>query len=51
MALIAQAAIDGLRKRLGASTATWDAKHLATAYFGGLEGDLRVEGPPIVVTY
>lgn len=51
MALIAQAAIDGLRKRLGPPAANWDAKHLATAYFGGLEGDVRVEGNTIVVTY
>ena len=41
MALIAQAAIDGVRKRLAAPTANWDAKHMATAYFAGLEGDVR----------
>jgi len=51
MALIAQAAIDGLRKRLSPATATWDAKHMATAYLAGLEGDLRVEGNTILVTY
>jgi len=51
MALIAQAAIDGLRRRLAPPEATWDAKHLATAYFAGLEGDLRVEAKTIVVTY
>jgi hypothetical protein len=51
MALIAQAAIDQLRQRLGSAMASWDAKHLATAYFGGLEGDLRVEGNTIFVTY
>jgi DDE family transposase len=51
MALIAQAAIDGLRKRLAGPAANWDAKHMATAYFGGLEGDLRVDGKTIVVTY
>ena len=51
MALIAQAAIAGLRQRLSGPAANWDAKHLATAYFGGLEGDLRVEGNTIVVTY
>ena len=38
MAPVAQAAIDQLRKRLGPPTAGWDAKHLAMAYFGGLEG-------------
>jgi DDE family transposase len=51
MALIAQAAIDGLRRRLSPTAANWDAKHLATAYFAGLEGDLRVEGNTILVTY
>jgi Transposase DDE domain len=51
MALIAQAAIDGFRKRLGGPAANWDAKHLATAYFTELEGDLRVEGNTILVTY
>jgi hypothetical protein len=51
MALIAQAAIDGLRKRLAPPAANWDAKHMATAYFAGLEGDLRVEGGTIIVTY
>jgi hypothetical protein len=51
MALIAQAAIDRLRKRLAPPTASWDAKHMATAYFSGLEGDLRVEGNTIFVTY
>jgi len=51
MALIAQAAIDQLRQRLSPPTARWDAKHLATAYFAGLEGDLRVDGNTILVTY
>jgi hypothetical protein len=51
MALIAQAAIDGLRKRLAPPAANWDAKHMATAYFAGLEGDLRVDGNTILVTY
>jgi hypothetical protein len=51
MALIAQAAIEGVRRRLGRTTTNWDAKHMATAYFAGLEGDLRVEGNTIVVTY
>ena len=50
MALIAQAAIEGLRRRLTPPTAAWDAKHLATAYFAGLERDLRVEAKTIVVT-
>jgi NAD(P)-dependent dehydrogenase (short-subunit alcohol dehydrogenase family) len=33
--LVAQAAIDQFRKRLDPPTANWDAKHMATAYFGG----------------
>ncbi len=51
MALIAQAAIDRLRKRLAQPDASWDAEHLAKAYFAGLEGDVRVEGNTIIVTY
>src|SRR5262249_54560269 len=51
MALIAQAAIDQLRKRLGPPASNWDAKHLAKAYFQGLEGDVRVAGETIRVTY
>jgi hypothetical protein len=51
MALIAQAAIDQLRKRLAPPAQTWDAEHLAKAYFAGLEGDARVDGETILVTY
>jgi hypothetical protein len=51
MALIAQAAIDRLRKRLISPAASWDAEHMATAYFTGLEGDVRVDGNTILVTY
>jgi hypothetical protein len=51
MALIAQTAIDRLRKRLGPPAASWDAEHLAKSYFTGLEGDVRVEGSTITVTY
>jgi hypothetical protein len=51
MALMAQAAIDRLRKRLGPTTASWDAEHLATAYFAGLEGDVRINDNTILVTY
>jgi hypothetical protein len=29
----------------------WDAKHMATAYFEGLEGDVRVQDKTIIVTY
>ena len=51
MALVAQAASDQLRKRLAPPTASWDARHMATAYFGGLEGDVRVQEKIILVTY
>ncbi len=51
MALIAQAAIDQFRKRLAPPTTNWDAKHMATAYFAGLEGDVRVQDNTILVTY
>jgi Transposase DDE domain len=51
MALIAQAAIERLRRRLAPATTSWDARHLAQAYFEGLEGDVRVDGNTIIVTY
>jgi hypothetical protein len=51
MALIAQAAISMLRKRLGHPIATWDAKHLAKDFFHGLEGDIRLHRDTILVTY
>jgi hypothetical protein len=51
MALIAQAAIDLLRKRLALPAVNWDSEHLAKAYFTGLEGDVRVEAGTIIVTY
>lgn len=52
MALIAQAAVDQFRKKLGPTATNWDARHLAKAYFSGLEGDVRVvDGDTIVVTY
>ena len=51
MALVAQAAIAEFRKRLVPPTTGWDAKHMATAYFAGLEGDVRVRENRIQVTY
>ena len=51
MALVAQAAIDQFRKRLAPPTTSWDAQHMATAYFGGLEGDVRVQDSTVTVTY
>jgi hypothetical protein len=51
MALIAQAAIHGLRSRLGKPYCNWDANHLAKDLFFALEGDVRVVKDRIVVTY
>ena len=53
MALLAEAAISQFRRRIGVPEKDWDAKHLARAYFQGLEGDIRVDGTgeTIIVTY
>ena len=51
MALIAQAAIHGLRHRLGDPYCNWDANHLAKDLFFRLEGDVRVTKDSIIVTY
>ncbi|HWT78850.1 MAG TPA: transposase [Candidatus Methylomirabilis sp.] len=53
MALLAEAAISQFRRRIGLPEKDWDAKHLARAYFQGLEGDIRVDGAgeTVVVTY
>jgi len=50
-ALVAQAAVHQLRGRLGEPYQNWDAQHLASAIFRGLEGDIRVKRDTIVVTY
>ena len=51
MALIAQAAIHGLRERLAEPYCKWDATHLAKELLHGLDGDVRVTNDTIVVTY
>lgn len=51
MALLAQALIHQLRRRLGSPFDCWDAAHFARDLFGGLEGDLRVHGDTVLVTY
>ena len=51
MALITQAAIQQLRQRLRHPFSTWDAAHLARNIFQGLDGDIRVVGNTIVVTF
>ncbi len=51
MALFAQAASFMMRERVGAPIRDWDAQHLAAGFFKALEGDIRVEGDTIIVTY
>ena len=51
MALLAQAALQRLRQRLGQPHANWEAEHLAKDLLQGLEGDVRVVEDAIVVTY
>ena len=51
LALFAQAAIAQLRKRLPTPLSTWDADHLARDLFLGLDGDIRVCGDTVVITY
>ena len=43
--------ISQFRRRLGTPYETWDARHLASDVFRGLDGDIRVRGETIVVTY
>ena len=50
MALIAQAVCDQFRKRLGIPFSSWDASHFASAFFRGIDGDIRVSGNTIIVT-
>jgi hypothetical protein len=51
MALMAQAACSMIRQRLGSPVDQWDAAHVAKDFFRGLEGDIRVQGDTVVVTY
>jgi len=53
MSLIAQAVIHQFRRALAPSAPakSWNAQHLAKSYFNGLEGDVRVDGDTILVTY
>ncbi len=51
MALLAEAAVHQLRRRLTLPTAQWDAAHLARDFFRGLDGDVRVVDDTIVVTF
>ncbi len=51
MSLIAQTVIRQLRLRLGKPAAAWDAHHFAKDVLHALDGDVRVTGDTIVVTY
>jgi hypothetical protein len=51
LALVAQAAIHGLRTRIGDPIRGWDANHLSKDLFQGLDGDVRVQKDTIIVTY
>jgi hypothetical protein len=51
MALLAQAALHQLRRRLGEPFSGWDAGHLAKSLLAGLEGDVRVKNDTIIVTF
>jgi Transposase DDE domain len=51
MSLLAQALTYQLRQRLGPPAAGWACATLADKYLRGLEGDIRVDGGTIVVTY
>jgi hypothetical protein len=51
LALVAQALIHQFRQRIGQPFCNWDAPHLAQQIFTGLEGDIRVQGQTILVTY
>ena len=51
MALIAQAVLCQIRRRLGQPYSDWDAAHLAKSLLAALEGDVRICDDTIVVTY
>jgi hypothetical protein len=51
MALIAQAALSQLHRRLELPERSWDAKQFASRVLRGLDGDVRLEGDRVVVTY
>jgi hypothetical protein len=50
-ALIAQAALHQLRKRLGKPFDQYTAQHFADDIFQNIDGDLRVQNDTIIVTY
>jgi len=50
-ALLAQASLHTLRKRLGDPYESWEASHFANRLLAGLDGDLRVSDDTIIVTF
>lgn len=51
MALIAQAAIYELRKKLPGDIKNWTAQSMGRKLFNGIDGDLRVKDDTIIVTF
>jgi hypothetical protein len=51
MALIAQAAIYELRKKLPGDIKNWTAESMAQKLFNGIDGDIRVKNDTIIVTF
>lgn len=51
MAMVAQAAVNLLRKRLGEPWNTLEAKNLSMSFLRSLEGDIRVHDDTILITY
>lgn len=51
LALVAQAAAHMLRSRLPEDYRDWNARHFADGFLAALDGDIRVRGDTIVVTY
>jgi hypothetical protein len=50
MALIAQGAIYELRQKLPEKLKHWTAESLASKFFGGIDGDIRVNRDTIIIT-
>ena len=51
LALLAQASLSQLRRRLGEPYRHWQASHFAKSLLSGLDGDVRVQTDTIVVTF
>ncbi|HMG16407.1 MAG TPA: transposase [Saprospiraceae bacterium] len=51
MAMIAQAAVHQLKRKLPIEYQSWTAPHTANQLFANMEGDIRVDKDTIIVTY